>query len=861
MPHLGLGYLASTIRKNGYEVDIIDCEALRLNTEGACRKILNESPDYVAITAVTLSIGNAADLAMTLKEFRPELKILIGGPHITATPYETMRRFSQFDLGVIGEGEITVVELLKALDSSEDIDTVDGLIYRKNGNILKTGDRSLIRDLDTIPFPAWDLYPDLRTEYRPSAFGFKKLPSTSLITSRGCPGSCSFCNQGPWGRLYREHSEGYVMEMVRILYHRYKIRDLAIYDGTFGVTKDRLIRLCNLLIKEKMDLVWSCNLRINMANVEMLRLMKKAGCWGIAYGIESGSQKILDFIKKGITKEQISEAIQNTKKAGIISKGYMMVGMPLETKETLNETLNFVLDLDLDLLTVNHFTPFPGTLDYERVDRFGLFDKSWNLLNEHSLVFVPESLSKKDIESYITRITRKFYFRPRVIFNFAGLALKPENLKVLYIGFLAFLKFLLRKEKKRNNPIILKIPRGKVYFSKKAFIRGFTSILKGRILSGSSIDEFERRFADYIGIRHAISTYSGTLSLCLCLEALNIEEGDEIILPAYMVQEVVEVIKGYRAVPVFVDIDPATHNMDPELIEGKIGKRTKLIIMAHMYGCPSNIDRILDAAKRYNLKVIEDCAQACGAEYNNKKVGSFGDIAYFSFGVMKNMNTLGGGMITTDNNEVAYKIRKRMEVFALPKKAELIRKYFVVSLMALATTRVVFTIFIYPIMRLLNLISKNYLYNSLRGNKKTDTDMKGISLQKYRIRYANLQAVIGLEQLKTLDRNNRIRVKNALFLNKALRSRGVTLPLVNPGAKNIYLNYAVQLSDREKLMEALFKKGIDTTNGYMEFFLEDSFSELLVKNNLYLPIQYPLHKKIVSIIADTLNETKNTTNK
>lgn len=854
MPPLGLGNLASVVRAHGYDVKIIDCEALHLNTQEAASMILKENAGFIGLTAATVSINKAAELAAVLKDNNSELKILIGGPHITAVPEETMLRFNQFDIGVIGEGEITIVELLNELTSKTDITAIKGIVYREKSHLIKTECQDLIKDLDELPFPAWDLYPDLARFYKPSAFGFQKLPSTSIVTSRGCPSNCSFCNQGPWGRLYREHSAEYVMEMIKTLYHKYKIRDLAIYDGTFGVNKSRLIKLCELLIKERFDLAWSCNLRINMADVEILKLMRRAGCWGIAYGIESGSQKILEFIGKGITKQQISQAVHNTKKANIITKGYIMVGTLAETKETLLETLGYVPTLALDLLTVNHFTPFPGTLDYERADNFGSFNKDWSLLNEHSLVFVPKSLKKEDIEFYITEITKKFYFRPRIIFNFLKLALNLSNLRILIDGFSAFLSFLLRG-KKIKLPIILKVPRGRVYFSKRIFFKALSLIIKGNILSGDAIKEFEEQFANYIGIKYAISTYSGTLSLCLCLDALDIKEGDEVILPAYMVPEVVEVMKGYKAIPVFIDIDPITNNMDPRLIEGKIGQKTRAIVMVHIYGQPCDIEKISKMARTYNLKIIEDCAQACGAEYKGRKIGTFGDVAYFSFGVMKNMNTLGGGMIVTDNKELAYKINKKIEKFPYPKKMQLIKKYLSSSVMAFFTSRVMFTVAVYPFLRVLDLINPNYLYRALYGNKKTDPDMKGISLKKYRLCYTNLQAKIGLEQLKTLEANNYIRIKNARMFNEIFENNGFKYPKTIMGAKNIYLNYVIQASNRKLSMERLLKIGIDTTNGYIESFSDAYFSNLLAQNNIYLPIQHPLSKDIILKIAQTVIDT------
>jgi len=444
MPPLGLGILASLLRGKGYKVRILDCEALRLNLEEAVREVFSFSPDFAGITASTLAIYSAAALAAALKKRSLKLITILGGPHLTALSEETMDLFPQFDIGVIGEGELTLVELLQVFREKNNLAGVEGIVYRENGKAIKTPPRPFIENLDTLPFPAWDLYPDLKKYYRPSAFGFRKLPCTSLITSRGCPGRCSFCNQGGWGRRYREHSAGYVINMVRLLYHKYGIRDLAIYDGTFGVNQKRLIDLCEMLIKEKLNLFWSCNFRVEMAKPEVLRLMKKAGCWGIAYGIESCSQDVLNFLQKDITPEKTAEVLRWTKEAGIISKGYIMIGTPIETARSFHKTLDSVLKLDLDLLTVNSFTPFPGTLDYQRADSYGKFNRDWKLLNEHNLVFTPKGLSAGEINYFIRLITRKFYLRPRILWRYIKMSFNPYFFKLLFNGLVSFARFTTR---------------------------------------------------------------------------------------------------------------------------------------------------------------------------------------------------------------------------------------------------------------------------------------------------------------------------------------------------------------------------------------------------------------------------------
>lgn len=442
MPPLGLGYLASVLRQNGFKVKILDCEALRLNMKQAAEEVFSFGPDYVGITAVTMAIHSAAGIAEALKQKNAKLRIILGGVQLSALPEETMRLYPHFDIGVIGEGEETCVELLNELSGCGRLEKVKGIIYRENGRLVKTPARPFIEDLNTLPPPAWDLFPELRKYYKPSVFGFMKLPCMSLISARGCLGRCSFCSKGSWGRSYREHSAEYVMGMIRELYHKYGIRDVVIYDDTFGVNQKRLAKLCEMLIREKLRLVWSCNFRVEMANKNVLSLMKKAGCWGVAYGIESCSQEVLDFLQKDIKLEMIAAAMRMTKEAGLVSKGYIMVGTLADTVQSIRKTLESVLRLDLDILTVNSFTPFPGSLDYHRAEKYGTFKRDWSLLNQHNLVFVPFGMTQAEVEGYIRLITRKFYLRPKVLFRYMKMSLNPNHLRLLLKGLISLLKFI-----------------------------------------------------------------------------------------------------------------------------------------------------------------------------------------------------------------------------------------------------------------------------------------------------------------------------------------------------------------------------------------------------------------------------------
>ncbi len=448
MPPLGLASLAAFIRKQGHSVKIVDCCALNLTLTDSAKAILSCDPEVVGITAATVSISKAAALAKILKEKNKNLRIIVGGSHISALPEETMKAFPQLDIGVIGEGELTTAELLNSFNNSECLDSIGGIIFRSNDSLKLNARRTFIEDLDSLPFPAWDLLPDLNKYYRPSCFGFKKLPVTSLITLRGCPMRCTFCSETPFAKTCRMHSPRYVVDMMKLLKHQYNIKDFMIYDGTFGINQPRLVSLCNLIIKEKLNIVWSCNGRIDLMSPEILRLMKHAGCWLIAYGIESGSQRILDFLQKDINLPKASQVLEWTKKEGILTKGYFMIGSPTEDEESINSTLSFALRNNLDVITVNYFTPLPGTLDYKRAALYGQFNNNWELLNHHNIVFIPSGLTAEIITSYRQKIVKKFYLRPKIIFRYIMLPFSPGSFKIIFLGIFAFVFFLFLGRKK-----------------------------------------------------------------------------------------------------------------------------------------------------------------------------------------------------------------------------------------------------------------------------------------------------------------------------------------------------------------------------------------------------------------------------
>jgi radical SAM superfamily enzyme YgiQ (UPF0313 family) len=431
-------------RARGFDTAILDAAALKFGYPESVKFILDSGASYVGITAVTISIDHAADLAALLKKADPGLTVIIGGPHLTALPDETMAMYPQFDIGVIGEADYAIVELLEALEEKKELAAIGGLILRGKDGPVRTPPRPRIKELDNLPMPAWDLLPDLARYYCPPVHTLKRIPAALLVTSRGCPGECVFCDRSVFGNVLRAYSAEYTFKMIKELYQKFGVREIQLRDDNFTAYRKRMLELCAMLKAEKLDLVWTCACRVDMVNPEILAIMKDAGCWQIWYGVESGSDEILAKIGKHTTTRQIREAVRMTSAAGISPCGFFMLGSPGETRATLEETLRFSRELPLDEAHFSFMTPFPGSQLYARALEYGTFDNDWSKLNGWLPVFVPHGLTSKDLESASKRAFRGFYFRPRIVLAYLAKIRSFRHAAIYFRGFMALLEWLLK---------------------------------------------------------------------------------------------------------------------------------------------------------------------------------------------------------------------------------------------------------------------------------------------------------------------------------------------------------------------------------------------------------------------------------
>ncbi|MBI5562851.1 MAG: cobalamin B12-binding domain-containing protein [Deltaproteobacteria bacterium] len=443
-PSFGLCCLAAVLRASGHSPRIIEAGALQLSVKDAIAYILRERPGIVGFRASTASFNNAALLAKAVKAHDPGIVTVIGGPHVTALPTETINDYHEFDFGVVGEGEETIIEALAAVDRAGPgtLGDVAGVVYRKDGVARLTPRRPYIKDLDALPMPAWDLLEGFPERYQPPLLSYKALPVASMVTSRGCPFQCTFCDRSVFGNRYRGYSAEYICRMLEHLVSRYGIRHMLFYDDLFAASKTRLAAICNTIMEKRLDLSWSCDAKVNAVTPGVLALMKKAGCWEIAFGIESGSQKILDLVSKGITIKEIEEGVSATHRAGIKVKGLFMMGHPGETRDTIKDTVDLACRLPFDHINISKLTPYPGSEIYRDAHKYGKLDPDWRRMSAMNFVFVPHGFTEAELEVEYKRALARFYRRPaKAVELLAALMRDRAGLKRLLAAQNDFLRY------------------------------------------------------------------------------------------------------------------------------------------------------------------------------------------------------------------------------------------------------------------------------------------------------------------------------------------------------------------------------------------------------------------------------------
>ncbi len=399
MAPLGLLSIAAYLKHKGHQVFIYDC--LGPNVPQSIREkvkaVLAPNPDIVGFSTTTSSFLDGNDMAVLIKEARPRVKIVFGGVHVSALGRPLLQNFPCIDYLSPGEGEETLSELASGLDSS----SIDGLIWRDGDTIVANAPRSLLSNLDELPFPDYDSLKGFPGSYHLPLFSFIRVPGATMLTSRGCPYECSYCDRSVFKNSYRYNSPAYVYEHMLHLRRHFGIRHINIYDDLFTLNKPRIVELCRLLTAKPLGIQFNCAIRVGHADNDLLKLLKDAGCLMVSVGIESADPTLLKRHKSGITLEEVRDTVDRVKACGLRVKGLFMMGLPGETEASIIATSKFVISLGLDDMNMSKFTPFPGAPIWSTLSEEGTFQENWKLMNCLNFVFVPKSIGTKEKLDYL----------------------------------------------------------------------------------------------------------------------------------------------------------------------------------------------------------------------------------------------------------------------------------------------------------------------------------------------------------------------------------------------------------------------------------------------------------------------------
>ncbi|HMB00017.1 MAG TPA: radical SAM protein [Spirochaetota bacterium] len=435
---LGLAYIAAVLEQNGYIVKIIDLLIEHYSDQELINIIKKFQPRYCGLSIVTPVANRAFYLARLIKKTAKNIITIAGGPHATACAEECLRK--GFDFAVRGEGEETVIDLLQHKNNPA---AIKGISYRQGNQVRHNPDRPYIKDLDALPFPARHLLPDLKLYKGQEALG-NRLPVATIITSRGCPFKCNFCFKAIFGNRFRSRSAQNVIQEWLYLIKTYKVKEIAIVDDTFTSNIKRVYRICDFLIKNKIKTRWSCpnGIRVDLGGYPLLKQMQQAGCYRVALGVESGSQKVLDFIGKKITLQQIKQTAVNCKKAGIKTMAFLMLGNLCENRTTMQQTIDFAKKVPFTYVQFLLTIPYPGTFLYEEIKRNGrLFIQDWDQYGqyEETASFAYGDITPQLLAEMSKKAYRQYYFRIsyilKQIFNLENYKYLPRRLKSAFKVF------------------------------------------------------------------------------------------------------------------------------------------------------------------------------------------------------------------------------------------------------------------------------------------------------------------------------------------------------------------------------------------------------------------------------------------
>ena len=422
MPPIGIMQLASWLEKFGHQVALHDClgpyapPGIAANAE----IVLASDPEMVGFSATTSGFMDAVDMALYIREKRPDIRIVFGNVHVSSLGAPILEHFPEIDYLVIGEGEGALLDLADGKPLAD----IGNLIWRDPaGRIVVNPRRDRILDLDELPFPAYEKLAGFPHAYHLPLFAYEKRYGATMITSRGCPYTCSFCDRTVFERLYKTNSAQYTYDHMKYLRDNFGVYHINMYDDLFTAKKQRVMDLCDLLIEKPLGVQWNCAIRTGHTSDEMLAKLKQAGALMVSMGVESADPGMMERHKAGVTLDAVRDTVRQIHAAGLRAKGLFIFGMPGETPETVKVTSDFILSLDLDEMNMTKFSPLHGAPIWEECvsGESGDFIEDWRLMNCLNFVFLPQGFSSRDeMDALYNWHVKRFYDSKGYRRRFAG---------------------------------------------------------------------------------------------------------------------------------------------------------------------------------------------------------------------------------------------------------------------------------------------------------------------------------------------------------------------------------------------------------------------------------------------------------
>jgi anaerobic magnesium-protoporphyrin IX monomethyl ester cyclase len=413
MPPIGILQLASWLEKHGHPTAVHDCLGPHApaGIEANAEIVLATDPELVGFSATTAGFMDAFEIAAYIKRRRPTVRIVFGGVHVSSIGGPILGQFPEIDYLCIGEGEGAILDLADGKAPKD----IANLVFREGERIAANPRRDRIRDLDELPFPAYEKLAGFPYGYHLPLFAYERHPGATMITSRGCPYTCSFCDRTVFERLYKINSARYVYEHMKHLRDHYGVLHINFYDDLFTAQKRRVTELCRLLIDRPLGMQFNCAIRTGHTSDEMLRMLKKAGALMVSMGIESADPGMMERHKTGVSLDEVKNTVKQIHAAGLRAKGLFIFGLPGETPETIKASSDFVLSLDLDEMNMTKFSPMYGAPIWQECvsgngDACGEFDEDWRLMNCLNFVYKPQGFeSREQMDALYNWHVRRYY--------------------------------------------------------------------------------------------------------------------------------------------------------------------------------------------------------------------------------------------------------------------------------------------------------------------------------------------------------------------------------------------------------------------------------------------------------------------